>query len=257
MTDWVTLSKVLPQLVYPGNLMIWLLLLAFILLLCHRRLGAAVSLFSALIIIVIGSSPISHTLYQNHQEKYSPVPIQDSPFAEAIVMLSGEVEVPLPPRVESQIGGNRLLHTFRLYKAKKAPIIIISGGNAFPQGDLASEASYIEDILVEWGIPKSAILFEGKSRNTRENAVETAKFLQQEKINTILLVTSSIHMPRAIATFRSAGIDAIPSSSSIDIRPMQPGILDWLPSLSGLGKIQAVMHENLGIFVYRIRGWIR
>ena len=257
MTDWVTLSKVLPQLVYPGNLVIWLLLLAFILLLFRRRLLVIFSLFSALAIIVIGSSPISHALYQNHQEKYSPVPVQDSPFAEAIVLLSGEVEVPLPPRAESQIGGNRLLHTFRLYKAQKAPIIIISGGNVFPQGDLASEASYIEDILVEWGIPRSAILFEGKSRNTYENAVETFKVLREEKIDTILLVTSSLHMPRAIATFRSAGIDAIPSSSSIAVRPMQPGILDWWPSLSGLGKIQAVMHENLGIFVYRVRGWIR
>jgi len=257
MTDWVTMSKLLPQIIYPANVVLWLLVLAFFLLLCRRQLGAGISLFLALLVVFIGSSPLSGILYNNHQGKFPPMPINDSPLADAIVVLAGEVEIPLPPKVESQIGGNRLLHTFRLYKAGKAPLIIISGGNAFPQLTLLSEASYISEILVEWGIPNEAIIVEGESRNTWENAKETQKIVQRLHLNRVLLVTSALHMPRALLTFRSAGVDVFPSASSISSPLVRPQILDWLPSLTGLGKIQAVMHENLGIVVYRLRGWIQ
>ena len=256
MNDWVTCSKLLPQLIYPVNLVLWLILIAFFLLLFRRQLAAGVSLFCALLIVFIGSSPLAERLYQSHQAKFPPIPIQESPPADAIVLLSGEEAVPLPPRTESQIGGNRLLHTFRLYKAGKAPLIVISGGIAFSQGDLLPEAAYIAKILMEWGIPKESIVFEGKSRNTRENAREVSEILRRLDIHTVLLVTSALHMPRALLTFRSAGVNAIPSASSIASSPIQPDILDWFPSFVGLGKIKSVLHENLGILVYRLRGWI-
>ena len=256
MTDWLTLSKLLPQVIYPTNLIIWLMLLAFFLLLFRRGFAAGLSLFVALLIVFVGSSPLTENLYQRYQAKFPPIPIYESLLADAIVILSGEVAVPLPPRVESQIGGNRLLHAFRLYKAGKAPLIIISGGNAFPQKDLLSEAAYSSDILVEWGIPEESIVVEGNSRNTRENAQETAEILRELEIKNVLLVTSALHMPRALLTFRSAGVDAVPSSSSVGSQSEHPAILDWLPSVSGLGKIEAVLHESLGILVYRLRGWI-
>ena len=257
MTDWVTLSKLLPQAIYPTNVIVWLMLLAFFLLLFRRGFAAGLSLFIALVVVFLGSSAITEKLYQRYQAKFSPIPIHESPLADAIVILSGEVAVPLPPRVESQIGGNRLLHAFRLYKAGKAPLIIASGGNAFPQGDLLSEADYISEILIEWGIPKESIVVEGDSRNTRENAQETAEILRELDIKNVLLITSALHMPRALLTFRSAGVDAIPSASSIGSRSAHPAILDWLPSVSELGKIEAVLHESLGILVYRLRGWIQ
>jgi uncharacterized SAM-binding protein YcdF (DUF218 family) len=69
-------------------------------------------------------------------------------------------------------------------------------------------------------------------------------------------VTNAFHMPRAVAVFRSAGVEVIPSPSSISAQLAQPEILDWIPTMSGLGTLKSVLHEKMGILVYRARGWI-
>tara|TARA_B100000029_G_C17562332_1_gene953812 strand:- start:1275 stop:1757 length:483 start_codon:yes stop_codon:yes gene_type:complete len=158
--------------------------------------------------------------------------------------------------MESEVQGNRSIHALRLYRAGKAPLIIISGGNVFSQDSLKPEAAYTAELLQDWGIPPSVIIFEGNSRNTRENALETAKLLNNRGLKRILLVTTAFHMPRAIGAFRAVGIDAVPAPSSISAELQEPTILHWIPSLDGLGRVQRLMHEKIGIFVYRIRGWV-
>jgi uncharacterized SAM-binding protein YcdF (DUF218 family) len=257
MDDWVTLSKILPQLVYPFNLSLWLLLVAGLLVILRRRFAATLSLFLAIVVLMIASSPLSLILYRQHERNYLPVPIAQSPIVGAIVVLGGDIGLPLTPRINSEIGGNRALHAFRLFTANRSKLIIISGGNVFPQNGIEPEAYYTSELLKEWGIPSEAILIEGRSRNTYENAIETKKLLQARQIDKILLVTSAFHMPRALATFRTAEINAIPSPSSYSIvNYSRPRILEWIPSLGNLGRMQAVIHEKLGILVYKYRGWI-
>jgi uncharacterized SAM-binding protein YcdF (DUF218 family) len=257
MGDWVTWVKILSRLMYPSTLVMFLLFLAFVLLVIRRRRGAGVFLFVSLALVFLGSSPLVSDVYHRHERQYLPIPVQQSPVADAIVLLAGDISIPIPPRVESQVRGNRSVHAFRLYRAGKAPMIIISGGNVFSQEGLRPEAAYTADLLEEWGIPKNVIIFEGDSRNTRENALETSKLLRNKQLDRVLLVTSAFHMPRALATFKGVGIDAIPSPSSISAGLAQPTLLNWIPSLDGLGTIQSVMHEKIGIFVYRMRGWIK
>ena len=256
MTDWVTWSNVLGRLAYPSTVILLLVLLAFISLLLRRRKVAGSALFVALGLVFLCSSPIISELYSNHERTYLPIPIDKYPTVEAIVILAGDVGIPAAPRIESQVHGNRSIHALRLYRAGKAPLIIISGGNVFSQDSLRPEAAYTADLLEEWGIPPSAIIFEGNSRNTRENAVETAKLLNNRGLMRVLLVTTAFHMPRAIGAFRAVGIDAIPAPSSISAKLHEPTVLHWIPSLDGLGTMQRLMHEKIGIFVYRMRGWV-
>lgn len=69
-----------------------------------------------------------------------------------------------------------------------------------------------------WGVPEEAILLESESGTTYENALYNRGLLEAHGLKRVLLVTSAWHMPRALATFRSAGIHALPS-------PIQGGIL--------------------------------
>ena len=133
MIDWITFSKWLPQMFYPLNLGLCFLLLAFCLLIARRVRSAGICLFFTIAILLIFSSPLSVNLYRQHEQTFLPTQIDRSPSADAIVILGGDLGIPLPPRRESQIGGNRALHAFRLYKAGKGNLIVVSGANVFPQ----------------------------------------------------------------------------------------------------------------------------
>jgi len=255
--DWITLSKFLPQLIYPFNLALLLIFATLLLIIFGRRLLGLFSGFLAVVILGVCSSPLSVALYREHELKYPPVPVSSSPAADAIVVLGGDVGIPVSPRTESQLHGNRLLHAFRLFKAGKSPLILVTGSNVFAQEGLEAEAFYSKAILADWGIPEDAIMIETKSRNTHQNAIYSFETLKGQGIDKILLVTNAFHMPRAAAVFRHVGFDVIPSSSSLSVTDYrQPKLLDWWPSLSNLGKAQAVLREKLGLFVYRFRGWI-
>jgi uncharacterized SAM-binding protein YcdF (DUF218 family) len=82
-----------------------------------------------------------------------------------------------------------------LYKAGRAPILILTGGGVrypFPESDCAKRHA------LELGVPASAILTEGKSRNTMGNARE-AQAISDAK--NVLIVTSGYHGFRAAYLF--------------------------------------------------------
>ena len=191
----------LSYIVYPFSILVALLVAAIVLLCLRFYKFSALILWVVLGAVVVAGSPLSTELYLQHEQQYLPVSIQNTPTADAIVVLGGSVGLPIKPRTNSQLNSNRLLHAYRLYSANKAPIIVISGGNVFEQVGVESEAYYISEILKDWGISSEQIIVEGQSRNTYENAVRTKKLMESRQIDRILLVTSSFHMPRAIATF--------------------------------------------------------
>tara|TARA_B100000959_G_C14875637_1_gene580289 strand:+ start:156 stop:947 length:792 start_codon:yes stop_codon:yes gene_type:complete len=256
LSDGLFWSKWLPQLVYPLNLSLYLSLVALLLIWKGRQHLATLLLSAAILVVLIFSSPLSVMLYHNHETIHRSGPISDLPRADAIVVLSGDVGIPVPPRQYSQIGGNRLLHAFRLFQAQKAPLIIISGGNVFQNDNVESEALYSLRILREWGVEQESILAESGSRNTFENALNTKKLLQAHRISKILLVTDALHMPRAFSTFQHTGIDVVASPSGYAVAEYsRPTLLQWWPKVENLMIAKRVIREKLGIMVYRLRGW--
>jgi uncharacterized SAM-binding protein YcdF (DUF218 family) len=106
------------------------------------------------------------------------------------------------------------------------------------------------------GVPRSALLIEGASRNTRENALNSAALMQAEGLRHAWLVTGAVHMPRALAAFRTAGVDAVPiPAHDGSAEPSGSLVLDMLPSASALADITAMFREVIGRTIYRLRGW--
>jgi len=158
---------------------------------------------------------------------------------------------------ELQAGGQRLIHAARLYRASRAPLIIMSGGNVVRDDRYEDESIAAADMMVELGVPRSALATETRSRNTYENAVETARVLREKGLRRVLLVTSASHMPRAMAVFRSQDIDSVAQPTHvISVEVEKPGPLRWLPDAEFLQHSQLAIKEYLGFFVYRWRGWI-
>jgi uncharacterized SAM-binding protein YcdF (DUF218 family) len=67
------------------------------------------------------------------------------------------------------------------------------------------------------GVPAGWILLDGTGRNTYENAHSTRKLLAAHGLRRVLRVTSARHRPRALASLRSAGVDAVPAATDFTV----------------------------------------
>jgi len=106
---------------------------------------------------------------------------------------------------------NRFIQGAQLVLSKKASHILITGGNGslIPNG--FSEGEWSRGQLKLLNVADSAILIEGKSRNTLENARFSKQLLQQSKLKPpYLLVTSNFHMRRSLMICKKSGLNVIP-----------------------------------------------
>src|SRR5258708_35869606 len=90
----------------------------------------------------------------------------------------------------------------RRYPASR---ILVSGGDGTLNPGVLSEAGATRDLLIQLGVAAQRIEIESVSRNTYENASLSYAAAQPKPGETWLLVTSAMHMPRAIGCFRRAG----------------------------------------------------
>lgn len=233
----------------------WLVILAA--LIRYQKKASLWFLFVTFGIFWIFTTPIvSSHMVSSLEQKFLPVPIDKSPTADAIVVLGGSLAVPDSPRIDIELTGNsdRILHAARLYRAGKAPIVLAAGGAE----DTQPEAYAMKALLAEWGVPKKNIIVETKSLNTYSNAVNSKPLLDKRSVKRVLLVTSAIHMPRALATFRTLGINAIPSPTDyLATNRKKYEIKDFLPNIDALKDTSLAVKEYLGMMAYRWRGWIK
>ena len=97
-----------------------------------------------------------------------------------------------------------------------ARAIIVSGGRRW---DGHAEAVVMRDLIVR-ALPAVEVLLELRSLTTAENALFSAKMMRDIGARTALVASCGWHLPRALADFRRAGIDALaPPAAWIDSPP--------------------------------------
>ncbi|WP_457269521.1 YdcF family protein [Pedobacter sp. UYEF25] len=98
--------------------------------------------------------------------------------------------------------GDRLIQAIKLYKNGIIGKILIASGNANLMDNKIKEADLASAYLKEIGIPDSAIMVDNSSRNTLENAKNSATLISKRGKNlTILVITSAWHIPRSKIIF--------------------------------------------------------
>lgn len=253
------LDKILPLAVYPVGLTILGSIAALALSLTGLVRTSRLVLAAAITVLWISSTPLfAKWLYGLLEAEYPPAAIEDLPRSDVAIVLGGSIGRPLPPRGAPDAGEafDRVLHTARLFRAGRVDAVLASGGNLPWLVTSTSEAELIADLLVELGVRPSAIALEPDSRNTHENAVNTAAVMLSREWNSALLVTSAAHMPRALATFEKAGITAVPAPTDFRVTyPLYESVLDLLPSAEAVERSTDALKELLGLLVYRLRGW--
>ena len=93
---------------------------------------------------------------------------------------------------------------------------------------------------------------EGRSRDTRENALFTVAMLQAEGIEHIVLVTHDYHMKRGLRNFaRAVSADSVPmrlTAAPLGVRAGGPMLASaWQPTVEGFEQTRAVLHEWVGL----------
>ena len=96
----------------------------------------------------------------------------------------------------------RVAHAVGLFKERKAGAILMSSGGHKPR----IEAEMMRDIAVASKISDKSIILETQSRSTWENALNCAPIIKERGWKAALVVTDTLHLPRAVVAFRAAGI---------------------------------------------------
>ena len=253
-------SKVVSLFLDPLTLALLVLVGAWFVRRRWSKVFLGIYVTAVVFLLVMGCPTTARWLSSSLENQYPDKPAEVFPTAQAIVVLGGSLNMPSEAHQASGLtnSSDRLLLALRLFKAGKAPLVILSGGNSplLVNVPKRSEAEEMRALLEEWGVPASSILVEGGSINTHENALFSHQLLSQRGIGRIILVTSALHMPRAAATFRKLGFDVV--AAPADFRTgweEQISIFNWFPATGELLGSSDALHEWLGLWVYRIHGW--
>ncbi|HEY7624547.1 MAG TPA: YdcF family protein [Candidatus Limnocylindria bacterium] len=106
--------------------------------------------------------------------------------ADAIVAISGDT-------------GARTDSAVALWKQGYAPLLIFSGGSSDPAS--VASAELMKRTAVTAGVPATAIIVEGASATTEENARRVAEVMSDRGLHSAILVTSPYHQRRAAILF--------------------------------------------------------
>ena len=253
------LTKILSQIAYPLLASLLLAGGAGVLLWRGRRRLGGVLLSIALGWLWLWSTPVfSDWLRATLEQRYPAMRLEQLPTADVIVVLGGALEAAAPPaRLDPNLGAaaDRIWYAARLYRAGKAPRVLVSGGQLPWSGVEQPESSVMAELLQEWGVPAAAILQESASRTTRENRDYSLPLLHAHGVRRVLLVTSALHMPRALALFRVSDFEIIPAPTDFEIYSVNNAhLLRWLPDAQALADSSRAFKEYLGLWVNRLAG---
>ncbi|MEY4198386.1 MAG: hypothetical protein RLZZ265_126 [Verrucomicrobiota bacterium] len=260
MMDYV-LRGVLTLLEPVGFLWAALIVLTALLLRKNERRLAAFAGGLALLIWVIGATPLPGSILATLERPWVGVKRAELPTADAIVLLGGygapsREEV---GRLHFNGSADRAVVALELVRLEKAKVLIAGGSGFTFEGERFAEADLLKGILDERKLTSAEVISLGGCKNTRHEAEKVAKLAQERGWKRILLVTSATHLRRATAVFRTTtGLEIIPvpsafvTSASIVTLPS----LDLVPRSHGFAKLDAYLHEQIGWLVYRRRGWI-
>ena len=101
-------------------------------------------------------------------------------------------------------------------------------------------------------LPETVILSEVRSGSTAEHPADVGPLLESE--GRFALVTSAYHMPRAMRSFRRAGLE--PIAFPVDsLSQGDTAWMDWLPSSQSFWNLNVGLREYFAVVLYAIMGW--
>ncbi|MBM3538012.1 MAG: YdcF family protein [Alphaproteobacteria bacterium] len=244
------LSKILGPALDPRTVLFVILLAGTVLLWTSaRRLGrwlVSVAVATALVFVLLPIGP--NMLYRlEHRFPRPPLPAT----IDGIIALGGDFNVTLAEEYgPSSAASPRLMALADLSRKYPQARLVFSGGSGRLTPHTA-EAELAPRIVAALGVDPSRVLYEGASRNTRENALLSRAAVAPQRGETWILITAASHMPRAIGVFRTVEWPVVPYPVEFQaISGARPFSMD-----GGLRDLAIATRESVGLIYYWLRGW--
>jgi uncharacterized SAM-binding protein YcdF (DUF218 family) len=219
------------------------------------RIGRWLLLAATVLLLVLSLKPVAEPLAYSLECQYRSPPPETLKGLDIIVVLGCGVYPSGGLRQEAEISREaypRLYHGVVCFKDSGAGVLALCGG--VPRGGVESEAEVMRRMAMQLGVPEDRIVAETSSRNTMQNAANSAKLLlgRQRRIG---LVTSATHMPRSRKVFEKQfprdQIVPVPVYYTYDFVGWSPENL--IPSSDSLEKSSIALHEWIGLAWYALR----
>ncbi len=248
-------KKIAAVLLMPLGLSIIMLITGWFLLFFRRRLreSKALILIGVIVLVLPSIGPVSNMLTSPLESRYTPIDSNNLPRNIGyIVVLGGGLagDDRDPARVDlSRASLARLVEGIRIHNMYRGSKLVLSGGKVFAH---VSESEVMAEKARSLGVKREDILLENNSPDTETQARLVKPFVKDGKF---IMVTSAIHMPRAMGLFRNEGLE--PIAAPTDYLPR--GGTDprrFLPQTVALGKSAEALNEYLGMAWSKLRGKI-
>lgn len=228
-----------------------------------RRKSGTLALFLALLaggMFAVGGTRWPNQLLAQLERPYAGRDLGALPACDAAVVLGGGAR---PSRydvggLDLSDAGDRLVMGAELIRRGKVRYLVAGGAAHRVGGQWVAEADLTRGWLQTWGLAHVPVISLGKCVNTRDEAVRVAALCRERGWTNVLLVTSAWHMKRAEAVFRTAGVPVVcvPCDFQSEVGAMTEPEQSWVPRAGGFQTLALYVHEQLGWWAYRWRGWI-
>lgn len=209
----------------------------------------------AVILFVVFTNPwLFNTCVRAWQP--SPVDLPKGKTYSAAILLGGMMMSDRFGRGYFGPDADRFIQATKLYHSGFVQRIVLSGGSGSLLRKEPMEADQLRQQLLMQGVPDSVIITENSSRNTFENAIYSKKIVDSLRLAApYVVVTSSVHIPRAEAAFKKAGMDVIMYPAAYKQVDHQKTFDDYVvPSVGLLTNWNYFLKEVVGLTVYRWTG---
>lgn len=208
----------------------------------YRRLGRVMLVSACLLLYLLSVSPVAQWIAAPLE--FAHPPYRDQPV-DAVIVLGGAHRSDARKPVTSLLSSTsmvRLSEGVRLYRQNPGARLCLSG---YGPNDTLSQAEAMAKVAIAMGVPAQDIRIESGPRDTREEAMVWASQLQGQSV---ALVTSAMHLPRALYLFEREGLRPVPAPTHFRTGALgEYRWYHWLPKASTLAIVESAWHEYLGL----------
>lgn len=240
----------------PSSAILLLLAVGLLALFVSHRFATWCFAAGTLAFLIVGLLPVGAWALRPLEARFPPADLSRPP--DGIIVLGGyldDVRVNDGRYLALDEAGERLTSAAELAARFPEARLIIAGNPIGPADQSSAELS--ADLLETFGIGRERMVLEDRSHSTWENARHTLESAKPLSGETYVLVTSAFHIPRAMATFRTAGWPAL-LPWPVDHHVPEGNLWSTIPldPLEGLSLADRAAREWTALLLYRVTGRI-